>query len=83
MGAGGVLGIKPQYGSTCIDGGSKSFILCPLSFVLYLLSFIFCPLSPFAAVSRTYLPAPVPPPLLIGEAGEQKLPSTLNVKRKQ
>ena len=31
----------------------------------------------FAAGCRAYLPAPLPPPLLVGEAGELKLPLTV------
>ena len=61
---GGGLGIKPHY-NLAYDESNKSLI--------------FYPCIPFAAVSRTYHPAPLPPPLLPGEAGELKQPLTLKL----
>ena len=70
-GAGGGLGIQPQ----CELHKTKVF----LSFIMY--SFVLCfflfSFIPFVVRDRMYHPAPVPPPLLTGEAGELKLPSTL------
>ena len=67
----GGLGIKPHY-NLAYDESNKSLI--------------FYPCIPFAAVSRIYHPAPLPrcppdiaSPLLSGEAGELKQPSTLKL----